>query len=355
MVEKIFVPDSDTNSLIVPIHMVDFDAFQNPRFARDPEEDRRLQASIEARALAGQHPLIQPVICGPKGSIANRPKDSYPLLAGFGRVAACLRLGHKTIQIILDSGEPLDVNAAENLMRQNLHSAEICSIVGRYLEARVSEAEISKRMRLSVSSTRNYARVYQSPIFANWKSTVADAQTRDFALPLRDMIEQVGKLAEEVKTKVKLAEEQEYEPTEGMSKADNAALIAETRASEKRVAEAITSQKFQNRILEQTRRKKEKIEEAANRPAGEKRGGSSSGASKPSKFSLNSERMNLQLLEKHLKSLGKAGEHTLNDVVVSLWAVKWAAGDVATPPSKKLFASELAAARQADVPKKEKE
>lgn len=318
------------NQLLIPFAKLDRDAYKNGRvIPHTKDEIESLAKALRERKLQGNDPLIHPVTVGPEDPLTGK----YPLKAGWGRAAAIELNKDEFIQVRVDASPFEDVNAQENFGRLDLHPCERAAIIAGFADAGVKPADIGSRIGgmppMSLQNVNNYLRVFRSPLYPRWVDTVQDPKTRPHALSFRDILGLVGKAEEKKKELVAKIKALADAPDAAEKGAEGFKEYEKDQVRELMFKHA-------NRVLEITGKKREEAEARAKAEAeGKKpgRGSSGSGKSRPGKFQLNSARMDVANLKEWAKKTGQPDE-AMKRIDETLDALRWAAGDIDTPPTK---------------------
>lgn len=359
---------ADSDCLIVPISMIDHEAYKNARLYEGSVEDKKkILDSIKGRAEAGESPLINPITVGPLDEEAAKcKKGTYPLKAGFTRRELAILAGLKEIQVKIDKTPFQDVNAQENLGRNDLHVAEVVNIIGRYVDAGLDAAAIAGKVKLSISHVKNYMRVYAcTPVWEAWRDSVAEPKTHDIALTSMEVIKMVGDHNNELKACHAKLDLQKYE----LNAEDVKAGVKENspeakkkyeaaRESDKRADAIRLREKYRNRmqnIIDKRAEAKAQADKDAAKGNKAPKGPKEGGRSRPSIVKMNSEREELKFTLKYAQGLktSPAKLEAIAAIEAAIDTLKWAGGEIKGQPTKKIavIADMLVAARKADTKK----
>jgi len=145
--------------LVLPINVVNATANRNPR-QRAPE-DRSDWAQFAASIKA--HGVIEPLVVGPK-----EDDGSYPLRAGWSRLAAAKAAGFKVVPVVVNDSKATEVSLIENLQREDLHWSEMASEVAAALAGKKprysSASALAEALNMSAASISNFRKLGESPI-----------------------------------------------------------------------------------------------------------------------------------------------------------------------------------------------
>lgn len=149
----------------IPLAKIDPTAYPNVRQLKNPRYADIL-ASIRRNGLE------QPIVVAPHPDKARAAMGFYGVIAGFTRYDACRELKHAEIPCHVKEGADSFDTFAENNDRSDLHPAEVCAQIMRWIGEGFEQKKIAERTGLTSSSVSNYVRVGSSPIFGAWCDSV---------------------------------------------------------------------------------------------------------------------------------------------------------------------------------------
>lgn len=135
---------------------------ENVREIMDPEALEQLAASVRARGVL-QPVLVRPL---PEALAALNPGRRYELVAGYRRYAASEMAGWDTIPIrVREMGddERLELQAIENLQRENLTAIEEAKVYQRLADGGFTQAQIGAALGRSERTVRQRLSLLRLP------------------------------------------------------------------------------------------------------------------------------------------------------------------------------------------------